>query len=45
MVSLYEWAGWGVVMGICLVFAVVAGYCVYVAARRQAQAARMPATQ
>ncbi|WP_353180847.1 MFS transporter [Salinisphaera sp. T5B8] len=40
MVSLYEWAGWGVVMGICLVFALAAGYCVYAAARQQAKAAR-----
>jgi len=40
MVSLYEWLGWGAVMGVCVVFAVIAGCCVYAAARRQAQDAR-----
>lgn len=46
MLSLYEWQGWGVVMTLCLVFSLVAGYCVHRAARRQAQAAHeMPCTQ
>ncbi|GAB3679537.1 hypothetical protein [Salinisphaera aquimarina] len=39
MVSLYELMGWGGIMAICLVFAVAAGACVYLAAHRQAQAA------
>ena len=42
MLSLYEWLGWGAVMTVCLLFSLVAGYCVYIAARRQAQAAAAP---
>ncbi|MES1928379.1 major facilitator superfamily protein [Salinisphaera dokdonensis CL-ES53] len=40
MLSLYEWQGWGAVMTVCLLFSLIAGYCVYAAARRQAQAAQ-----
>jgi len=36
MVSLYEWLGWGAVMSVCLIFAIVAGVFVYIAARAQA---------
>lgn len=40
MLSLYEWLGWGAVMTVCLLFSAAAGYCVYTAARRQAQTTR-----
>jgi YNFM family putative membrane transporter len=39
MVWLYEWLGWGATMTVCLLFSLLAGYCVYSAARRQASAA------
>ncbi len=43
MVSLYEWLGWGAVMTVCLIFAVAAGACVYLAARAQALDSRRAA--
>jgi|GEM_PF-1550421 len=42
MVSLYEWLGWGAVMSVCVVFALAAGACVYIAARAQALDSRQP---
>lgn len=40
MVSLYQWLGWGAVMGVCALASIAAGYCMVAAARRQAQAAQ-----